>query len=153
MKGLTWKINIDELDRIENAYYTIADTVRPQIWEDEGITSTQYQLLKTLSSKDKWTVTELAESMKVRASATTVIIDRLVKRNLVHRYRSELDRRIVYIEITNDGRLAFEKVKEKRNQIVLHYLSKLSEEDYSHLLNSLEKLADIVTNDRKKYDK
>nr|WP_285876880.1 MarR family transcriptional regulator [Fictibacillus phosphorivorans] len=122
------------------------DVLKPEIWEEEEITSTQFQILKTLSTREKWTVSEIADAMKVRASATTVIIDRLVKRGLVDRYRSELDRRIVYVHLNQAGLEAFGMIQEKRNGVLLKYMSQLTEKQLADMVECVEHLSSIVKN-------
>ncbi|WNB90761.1 MarR family transcriptional regulator [Bacillus sp. NEB1478] len=147
MKVLVEKTNIlVEVERIEKAFLEIMDVIKPEIWEDEEITSTQFQILKTLSTRDKWTVSEIADAMKVRASATTVIIDRLVKRGYVDRYRSELDRRIVYVHLNQSGFDNFERIQEKRNGVLLKYVSQLTEKQLTEMVSCIEQLSSIVKN-------
>jgi DNA-binding MarR family transcriptional regulator len=131
---------------MEKAFLEIMDVIKPEVWEDEEITSTQFQILKTLAARDKWTVSEIADAMKVRASATTVIIDRLVKRGYVDRYRSELDRRIVYVQLNQSGLLNFERIQEKRNGILLKYMSKLTDKQVADMVECIECLSAIVKN-------
>ncbi|MFE1244907.1 MarR family winged helix-turn-helix transcriptional regulator [Fictibacillus sp. NPDC058756] len=135
-----------EVERIEKAFVEIMDVLKPEIWEEEEITSTQFQILKTLSTREKWTVSEIADAMKVRASATTVIIDRLVKRGLVDRYRSELDRRIVYVHLNEAGLDAFEMIQEKRNGVLSKYVSQLTDKQLADMVECIEHLSSIVKN-------
>lgn len=135
-----------EVERIEIAFVEIMDVIKPEIWEEEEITSTQFQILKTLSTREKWTVSEIADAMKVRASATTVIIDRLVKRGLVDRYRSDLDRRIVYVQLNEIGLEAFHLIQKKRNGVLLKYMSQLTEKQLTDLVHCIEHLSSIVKN-------
>jgi DNA-binding MarR family transcriptional regulator len=147
VKVVAEKMNIlVEVERIEKAFLEIMDVIKPEIWEDEGITSTQFQILKTLAARDKWTVSEIADAMKVRASATTVIIDRLVKRGYVDRYRSELDRRIVYVHLNQSGSDNFERIQEKRNGVLLKYVSQLTEKQLTDMVSCIEQLSTIVKN-------
>jgi DNA-binding MarR family transcriptional regulator len=145
VKVVVDKTNIlAEVERMEKAFMEIMDVIKPEVWEDEEITSTQFQILKTLSARDKWTVSEIADAMKVRASATTVIIDRLVKRGYVDRYRSELDRRIVYVQLNDSGMHNFERIQEKRNGVLLKYVSQLSEKQLTDMAACIEQLSAIV---------
>ena len=147
MKVVAEKMNIlVEVERMEKAFLEIMDVIKPEIWEDEEITSTQFQILKTLATRDKWTVSEIADAMKVRASATTVIIDRLVKRGYVDRYRSELDRRIVYVHLNQSGFDNFERIQEKRNSVLLKYVSQLTEKQLTDMVSCVEQLSSIVKN-------
>lgn len=147
MKVVTDSRNVlMEVERIEKAFNDIMDVIKPEIWEEEEITSTQFQILKTLSSREKWTVSEIADAMKVRASATTVIIDRLVKRGLVDRYRSDLDRRIVYVQLNETGLVVFHAIQEKRNGVLIKYMSQLSHKQLADMVQCIEQLSLIVKN-------
>jgi DNA-binding MarR family transcriptional regulator len=137
---------LKDIERIEQAIIEINEVLKPEIWEEEEITSTQFQILKTLASRDKWTVSEIADAMKVRASATTVIIDRLVKRELVDRYRSDLDRRIVYVHLNSLGKEKYKLIQEKRNRVLLKYMSQLPEKQLDDLVECVEHIAAIVRN-------
>ncbi|MFC0189281.1 MarR family winged helix-turn-helix transcriptional regulator [Fictibacillus aquaticus] len=143
MRGLASDILLD-IERLESAYNDIIEVLKPEIWEEEEVTSTQFHILKTLMKKEKWTVTEIADAMRVRASATTVIIDRLVKRGLVQRYRSELDRRIVYVEINPEGKDTFERINTKRNDVLIKYVSQLPDPAIDQFVSLFEQLAAIV---------
>jgi DNA-binding MarR family transcriptional regulator len=140
------RVILPEIERIEKAIMEINQVLKPEIWEEEEVTSTQFQILKTLASREKWTVSEIAEAMKVRASATTVIIDRLVKRELVDRYRSDLDRRIVYVHLNPQGYEKYNVIQEKRNNVLLKYMSQLPEKQLGDLVECIEHIASIVKN-------
>ncbi|MFC7373116.1 MarR family winged helix-turn-helix transcriptional regulator [Fictibacillus iocasae] len=145
MRGLASDLLLD-IERLESAYNEILEVLKPEIWEEEEVTATQFHILKTLIKKEKWTVTEIADAMRVRASATTVIIDRLVKRGLVNRYRSDLDRRIVYVEINPDGKDTYERINSKRNSVLMKYISQLPESTLVQLVSSFEQLAAVIKN-------
>jgi len=69
------------------------------------ISPTQYNALRILqgAGKDGWTCSEIAERMVTRDPDITRLIDRLEKRGLVQRIRSDEDRRVVRVRITKEG--------------------------------------------------
>lgn len=69
-----------------------------------GLTGPQFYILHQLEQKEKCTVGELAESMGVKPSAITAMVDRLDKHGFVARDRDEEDRRVVYISLRDSGK-------------------------------------------------
>jgi DNA-binding MarR family transcriptional regulator len=73
-------------------------------FESQPITFTQWIVLAQLSEHPSLTPTELREQIGHDMGALTRIVDDLLKKQLVVRERSELDRRAVRITITAEGR-------------------------------------------------
>lgn len=69
-----------------------------------GITGTQASMLFMISMGKCTTAAELAREYAIDASAVTRLLDRVEKRGLLKRVRSIEDRRIVRLELTEDGR-------------------------------------------------
>jgi len=68
-----------------------------------GITSTQASMLFMLATGRCTAAVDLARDYGIDASAVTRLIDRLEKRGLLFRSRSAEDRRVVKLELTNQG--------------------------------------------------
>jgi len=71
-----------------------------------GITPQQHQALLTIKGfpgRDRVTVGELAERLRLRHHSTVGLIDRLVLEKLVARTPSPQDRRQVFVQLTRHG--------------------------------------------------
>lgn len=68
------------------------------------LTSAQLAVMKLLANTGELSLTALSESMQVRNSTVTGIIDRMESAGLVKRVRSETDRRMVLVRLTSQGR-------------------------------------------------
>ncbi len=71
-----------------------------------GLEPQQHQLLLTIRGLPPGaepTVGELAERLQIRHHSVVELIDRLEERQLIHRVRSDQDRRKVLIEVTPEG--------------------------------------------------
>ncbi|SAL52260.1 MarR family transcriptional regulator [Caballeronia terrestris] len=75
-----------------------------------GITSTQASIVFMLASGQGLTAADLAREYGIDASAVTRLIDRLEKRGLLSRVRSEEDRRVVRLALTPEGFALAEKI-------------------------------------------
>ncbi|AOJ10424.1 MarR family winged helix-turn-helix transcriptional regulator [Burkholderia mayonis] len=69
-----------------------------------GITGTQATMLFMLAVGKCSTAAELAREYGIDASAITRLLDRVEKRGLLQRVRSSEDRRVVRLELTDEGR-------------------------------------------------
>jgi DNA-binding MarR family transcriptional regulator len=96
----------------DNLGYLLA-RVRSTLWnsvtqltqQELGVTATQASMLYMLASGQCLTAVELAKQYGIDASAVTRLLDRLEKRDLLVRVRSEDDRRVVKLRLTEQGRV------------------------------------------------
>ncbi|WP_109616604.1 MarR family winged helix-turn-helix transcriptional regulator [Sediminitomix flava] len=70
-----------------------------------NLSTQQYNILRMLrgSFPSALTIHDINDRMIDRSPNTTRMIDKLLPRDLVTRYRSDSDRRVVYVEITEKG--------------------------------------------------
>lgn len=139
------------IERLENAYETTIRKIGNEISEDSkelGLTRAQYYILFLLSKRTYYTSSELAEKLEVKPSAVTVMIDRLLKTNLVKRERDKNDRRIIKIKITTDGEKILHRVKQKRKEVLKRYFIQLEDKELESLLSIFEKLAKLAREDK-----
>ena len=71
--------------------------------ESVGLTNAQWVPLLKLQLGQAATVAELARECQVDAGAMTRMLDRLETKHLIRRVRSSDDRRVVNLELTEDG--------------------------------------------------
>ncbi|NGQ96615.1 MarR family transcriptional regulator [Brevibacillus sp. SYP-B805] len=136
------------IDRLQLAFAKTMRKLGPELSEQEpALTGPQFFILNLLSKKGRCTVTALAEEMRVKPSAITAMVDRLVKHGFVLRDRDERDRRVVYVQLSGTGAKVLEQAAQKRKQIIRKYLSQLEHAELESLVRIFEKLARIVTRD------
>jgi len=73
---------------------------------EAGLEPQQYQLMlavKGLPDEEKPRIGDVAERLQIQHHSTVELVDRLSKRALVRRRRSETDRREVLLELTSKG--------------------------------------------------
>ena len=69
-----------------------------------GLTSPQLATLLVVSQREPISTGDIAREIHLGHATVTGILDRLEQRELVARWRSEVDRRSVLVRITSDGR-------------------------------------------------
>lgn len=132
-----------QIKRFENGFWATFRKLGPELTEqaDGKLTGQQYFVLHFLSSKGVCKVTDLAEKMKVKPSASTVMIDRLVKNEYVHRRHDDKDRRVVLIQLTDKGEKALQKMIQLRQEVIGRYFSEIDSVKLEVFLEVLEQIA------------
>lgn len=90
---------------------------------------------------DNITMSALAQGMSVPMSTATGVVDRLVRKKLLKRDRSEEDRRIVTVALTEEGRALLEKVKKHLRFFFDRVKSLLTAEEFETGINLIRKIA------------
>ena len=92
-------------------------------------------------------MSSLAEALVVPLSTATHTVDRLVAKGLVLRVRSEEDRRVVQVEMSDYGRKLQESFRDKRKLMACSWLEPLSSgerEIFLELMSKITRLAKPV---------
>jgi DNA-binding MarR family transcriptional regulator len=87
---------------------------------------------------------EVAAHLAVGQSAVTPVIDRLERRGLVARQRSETDRRVWLVTLTRDGEAAFAEDTALYHRVAAAMLEPLDERERDQLLQLLAKVEAAV---------
>lgn len=96
-------------DQFLAAFEALAQAVRrargaPARAGDRALTLSQYSLLQGLAGREAARVQDLAVEAGITASTATRILDALERREIVERARSDEDRRVVIVTLTESGR-------------------------------------------------
>ena len=84
---------------------------------------------------------EIAEEARLAVSSVTPIIDRLVEKKVVTRKRTEEDRRIVRVELTEKGLKVFDLEQSSYLRLSEHILRVLSDEEQETFLRHFRKVS------------
>jgi DNA-binding MarR family transcriptional regulator len=133
-----------DLDAIVEAIvylYTESRRITKGLAGRYGLTGPQLAVVKMLEPVDRISLSELSAQIRARNSTVTGIIDRMEREGLVARKRSEQDRRVVNIELTEKGRGLAREIPVEPVQIFGRVLEELPARDRAELLRILTKLA------------
>ena len=101
------------------------------------------QELKTIQfigDKKQCIMREISDHLMLAVSTLTAIIDKLVKKKFVTRYRLDDDRRIVRVELTEKGKEIYKIDRNHHVHLGEGMLKYLNEEEQEMLLNLLFKI-------------
>jgi DNA-binding MarR family transcriptional regulator len=106
-----------------------------------GLSSQQYNILRILRGNGSWvTMNEIKSVMIERAPNATRLSDKLLNKKLVERKRSDEDRRVVFLSITEEGRSLLEKIDDDNSLDFESVLERISDEkaiEISEILDTL----------------
>jgi DNA-binding MarR family transcriptional regulator len=85
-------------------------------------------------------MSEIASKLDITMGTLTTAIDKLIKKGYVERSRSEIDRRIVNVSLTNKGKLAYRIHEKFHLDMVKEIMNDFSDEEEEILLTALQKL-------------
>lgn len=101
---------------------------------------TEMHTIEAIGIEKTRTMSEVALDLKITVGTLTTAINKLIKKGYVNRRRIEEDRRVVMIELTEKGTLAY-KVHEKfHEEMIDHVLEELGVSEEEVLISSLDKL-------------
>lgn len=138
-------MNPDESLKLENqlcfAIYScsreITNLYRPLLTK-LGLTYPQYLALMVLWEKPACTVKEIGERLYLDSGTLTPMLKRMEDAGLVHRQRSKEDERMVFVQLTEQGRSLKEQAVCIPETCIPHF--RLSVDEYEHLLLQMNQL-------------
>lgn len=125
--------------------YTESRRVTKEVARQHGLTGPQVTAIKVLENFGALSLTDLSARMSATNSTMTGIADRMERDGLVERIRSETDRRVVQIALTEKGRALAAQIPVASMALFADALRSLDERDRRDLTRILRRLTDKVT--------
>lgn len=120
-------------------------------FKEINLTAPQGMLIGVLARNKKMKVSDLSEQLQLSNSTVSGIIDRLEKQGLVERTRSEEDRRVVYVNISEKTEKEFMEHYKYAEKNLENLLGNASEEELDQIIHGLSVLEEVLK--RNKMDK
>lgn len=111
---------------------------------ETGVTSAQLSCMKMLDLKDVDTATEVARRVHLSPSTVVGILDRLEDRKYITRQRDGRDRRVVRVNLTEEGRALVRKTPHPVRNLLELQSNGLTETDAGHIADALEMLVGVL---------
>lgn len=108
----------------------------------KGLTNAQWIPLFKLSIGTASTVAELARECQLDAGAMTRLLDRLETKGLLRRVRSSEDRRVVNLELTDEGRAAARQIPGVLCRVQNAHMQGFSRAEWNTLKSLLRRILD-----------
>jgi len=123
--------------------YRAIDVVMPRfraIFKEFGLTEQQWRILRVLWEIEELSHNDLAELTLISPPSLVGVLDRLRSMELVERRRSALDRRVVYIASTEQGRDLRDQIMPAVQQTYFELRDSIDDEVWRNLLDGLDEI-------------
>ncbi len=106
----------------------------------QGLTSSQFNTLRLLAEQGPLAQRDIADQLLKTGGNVTLVVDNLSARSLVERNRDTVDRRVIYVSLTEQGRKVFHELCPAHIKLVHAAIGVLSESELNTLIKILEVL-------------
>lgn len=111
--------------------------------EFRDISNNDMHIIEAIGVEEPKNMSSVAKALSVTVGTLTIAINNLVKKGYVNRVRSEKDRRVVYISLSDKGRKAYEHHAEFHKEMIMATIAGLNPNEVNILVKSLENLVDF----------
>ena len=121
--------------------YAAIDVVMPrfrQIFKEFGLTEQQWRILRVLWDIEEVSHSDLARLTLIPAPSLVGIVDRLTNMQLVERRRSGLDRRVVLVATTEQGRALRDQLLPPVQQSYFELRDSIDDDTWRALIDGLD---------------
>ena len=142
-----------------DTYKTINDVLVHlfhEIWELEGeaiiteeyrdISNNDMHIIEAIGLGEGKNMSAIAKKPNITVGSLTTSMNSLVNKKYVVRIRSEEDRRVVYIRLTEKGERAYHHHEDFHTQMTQAVVDKLTEEEMPVLVKTLNGLSEFFRN-------
>lgn len=114
--------------------------------EFQNITNNDMHVIEVIGIKEPKNMSSVAKELSVTVGTLTIAINSLVKKGYVKRERSQRDRRVVYISLTELGERAYLHHEQFHKEMVKAMIAKIPVEQMEVLMTGLRSLEDFFRN-------
>jgi DNA-binding MarR family transcriptional regulator len=104
------------------------------------LSNTEMKVIDFIGKEKECTMSEIAEHLMFSKTNLTAIVDKLVRKKMVQRDRSEEDRRLVLVSLTSKGLKLYEQESENHLRFAEGMLQSLDSKEQDELLQLLSKI-------------
>ncbi len=109
----------------------------------KDITNNDMHIIEAVGLSGKNTMSVVAKKLGITAGSLTTSVNSLVNKKYVTRQRSEEDRRVVFLKLTEKGKRAYEHHREYHRQMTEAVINRLDESEVPVLIKTLTGLSDF----------
>lgn len=118
-------------------------TVEDQVKKDMtsyNMKTSEFTILEALYHKGKQTVKEISNTVLINIGSITYVIDKLEAKGLLKRIHCKDDRRVIYIQITDQGTQLMDEIFPKHQKVIENIFADINVEEKAFLIDILKKV-------------
>jgi len=109
--------------------------------KETGLSGSQLWIMQQIYNNDGMSNAELAKNLTLHVSTCSILVNKLIKKNLVEKTRSETDERKIVLTMTSKGSQLMANAPKSPEGAIPKTLKKLSVEELEELNKVLTKFA------------
>ena len=106
------------------------------------MSAAQYIIMANLAGPEPKSASDLCKGISYDAGAMTRMLDRLEAKGLIRRMRSAQDRRLMHLELTEEGRAAYPRMREMSMAVANRFLRGFTRAEARQLESLLARMLD-----------
>ncbi|GAU77926.1 MarR family winged helix-turn-helix transcriptional regulator [Fusibacter sp. 3D3] len=106
----------------------------------DDLSLTEFHVIAAIGVENMLKMSDIASKLGVTVGTLTIAINNLLKKEYVVRSRSETDRRVVYVTLTDKGHAAYDHHETFHQEMIEFVLNTLNETESEVLTKSLFKI-------------
>jgi DNA-binding MarR family transcriptional regulator len=131
---------LEEIMAKLSAYMGRMEEEAKEQYNFKELTLTQMHYLETISELGNPNLTELAEAMRLTKPTVTVLVDKLIEKELVSKVQSDADRRSTHLHLTLRGNLINQMHEYAHKRMAEEIGKKINHDEMMQLTDLLEKV-------------
>jgi MarR family 2-MHQ and catechol resistance regulon transcriptional repressor len=104
------------------------------------LNTSEFGTLELLYNRGKQPMQSMASRLLMANSSMTYVIDQLEQKGLIYRQQDDVDKRMMMVDLTDQGRLFFDQIFPRHVETLSKMYEKLSKEELDILIESLKKV-------------
>lgn len=135
-------------EALGNLYHHMTDAEENALNSEEfkGISGNDMHIIEAVGIQEPRSVSSIAKKLSVTVGTLTTNMNGLEKKGYIIRERSEQDRRVVLVTLTESGKKAFHHYRNVQRDKIKSVVASLDENEKRQLFKSLMKLNETVGN-------
>ena len=133
-------MKLEEIIAKLSAYMGRIEEDAKEQYNFKELTLTQMHYLEMISELENPNLTELATSMKLTKPTITVLVDKLIEKELVCKVQSDADRRNTHLHLTEKGKLINQMHEYAHRRMAEDIEKKITHDEALQLTFLLEKI-------------
>ncbi len=113
--------------------------------EFKDLTNNDMHVIEAIGLGAGNNMSSIAKKLNITVGSLTTAVNNLVNKNYVERSRSEEDRRVVYVKLTEKGINAYHHHEDYHRQMTRAIIDKLDKEELPVLMKTLDALTEFFT--------
>jgi DNA-binding MarR family transcriptional regulator len=131
---------LEEIISKLSAYMAHMEELAREQYQFKDLTLTQMHYLEMISELENPNLTELAAAMKLTKPTITVLVDKLIEKELAYKVKSDADRRSTHLHLTEKGKLINQMHEYAHLRMAREIEEKITPEEKGELTRLLDKI-------------